>query len=155
MSNKLLLPDAGPIISLGNAGRLWLLKALYGEVVTTRIVAREITTVTLPNWLAVVDEVDEKAYRSYLRYLDPGESSVLALAKTYDVPKLLLDDLDARKASRREGYAVVGTLGIVIAAQQRGLIDDGEALIVQLVREGLWVSNGLIAKAIALVKQRN
>lgn len=152
MSGSILLPDASPIIALGRAGRLGLLRQLYDQVITTRIVADEVVTIELPSWIVINDEIDEGVYERYRPGLDPGESSVLALARDFVDPILLLDDAAARKVSREEGYQFVGTLGIVIAAHDQRLIDDAETLIRQLVAEGLWVSSTIVHTALSLVR---
>ena len=54
--------------------------------------------------------------------LDPGETEVLALARTLKDPLVLLDDEVARAEARRLKLRVRGTLGVLVHAYREGLL---------------------------------
>ena len=54
--------------------------------------------------------------------LHKGEAEALVLAAELHVERLVLDDQDARRFADRCGLKVIGTLGILLAAKQRGVI---------------------------------
>lgn len=143
--SKLLLPDAGPLIALGGQNKLWLLVELYDEIVTTDVVLDEVRSVGLPTWIEVTSDYDAVAAARWGESLDPGESSVLALARRFTDALLLIDDGDARTACVAGGHRLIGTVGIVALAQRAGLISDGPELLDALVADGLWASESLIA----------
>jgi predicted nucleic acid-binding protein len=59
-------------------------------------------------------------------HLDPGEAQALALADAAD-GRLLTDDGDARSFAKDQGVAVVGSVGVLLAALDAGKIDEPTA----------------------------
>ena len=55
--------------------------------------------------------------------LDPGEASVLALAKEHDAHLVIIDEKKAREEARQIGLPVKGTIGVLLEAKKKGLID--------------------------------
>lgn len=144
MPPKLLLPDAGPLIGLSKIGQLGLLRELYSEIVTTDVVRSEVQSAALPDWIRVTDTYDLFEMARLRASLDPGESSVIALASEYPASVLGMDDLDARKAATARGYQVIGTAGILAEAFRQGLIDDLEGELQALKATGFWISDRII-----------
>ena len=70
--------------------------------------------------------------------LDPGESSVLAVAYGDPGSEVVLDDLAARRAAARLGLPCLGTLGLVLTAKGLGAISEARPLVDQLRRAGLY-----------------
>jgi predicted nucleic acid-binding protein len=60
------------------------------------------------------------------RHLDPGEAQAFALADAHD-GRLLTDDGDARSFAKEQGVAVVGSVGVLLAAIDAGKIDEPTA----------------------------
>jgi predicted nucleic acid-binding protein len=59
-------------------------------------------------------------------HLDPGEAQAFALADAHD-GRLLTDDGDARSFAKDQGVAVVGSVGVLLAAIDAGKIDERTA----------------------------
>jgi predicted nucleic acid-binding protein len=59
-------------------------------------------------------------------HLDPGEAQAFALADAHD-GRLLTDDGDARSFAKDQGVAVVGSIGVLLAAIDAGKIDESTA----------------------------
>lgn len=60
--------------------------------------------------------------------LGAGEREAIALAKEIGADLLLVDDRKARKEARGRGLSVTGTLAVLVAASERGLVDLPEAI---------------------------
>jgi len=60
--------------------------------------------------------------------LHPGESEALQLALQAKAAGVLMDDLDGRKAARRLGLSVAGTVGLLERAAEAGWIKLPEAV---------------------------
>jgi len=54
--------------------------------------------------------------------LDPGEEAAISLAREVKADLVLMDDRDGRKAASARGLAVIGLLGILERADERGLM---------------------------------
>jgi predicted nucleic acid-binding protein len=60
--------------------------------------------------------------------LDSGERNAIQLAIDEDADLLLMDERAGVAVARRRGLIVTGTLGVLLQASQRGLVDIGAAL---------------------------
>ncbi|MBI3404160.1 MAG: hypothetical protein HY046_01730 [Acidobacteria bacterium] len=67
-----------------------------------------------------------------LEELDAGERSAIQLAQQRG-SVVLIDEYRGREVAARRGVQTIGTLGILLAASQRG-IADGEAAFLNLVK---------------------
>jgi hypothetical protein len=82
--------------------------------------------------------------RFYLRSLDPGEAEALALAEEIQASAVLIDEAAGRAAATESQIPVVGTLGILLRAKERGIINSVEPLIESLRHElGFFISEHL------------
>lgn len=75
--------------------------------------------------------------------LDPGESAAISLALELDAARILLDDLPARLLAERLGLTVMGTLGALVLAKQRGLIPAVRPLLDALRSTNFYMSDRL------------
>jgi predicted nucleic acid-binding protein len=82
--------------------------------------------------------------------LGPGESAVIATCLQLSDAAPVLDDLAARKCARSFGLAVMGTIGLVIAAYRRGHIPEPEKALLALRASGMWISDSAIDQALRL-----
>lgn len=77
--------------------------------------------------------------------VDPGEAAVIALARRLNSELLIVDDMAGRRLARRLGLTITGTVGVVLAAAERGFIDDPFAVFDELrTRGGLWLSDAFL-----------
>jgi predicted nucleic acid-binding protein len=80
----------------------------------------------MPQWIAVrqVCATPDPT----LAVLDPGEREAIQLAKEEHADLLLMDEKMGVRLARRQGLAVIGTLGILVQAARYGLVDINAAL---------------------------
>lgn len=82
--------------------------------------------------------------------LGAGESEVIALGLVNRDARLVIDDLAGRKCGLAHGLNVIGTLGVVIAAHRRQLLDDPALVFAELRSAGMWISDAVLAGALRL-----
>ena len=151
----IVVPDAGPLIYLAGADRLDLLPRLFDRVVVPRVVYDEIVVagaglmgsaaVSAASWI----EVEEAPPDDLLaRTLDRGEAAAIPLAERL-AATLLCDDAAARSEARRRGIPVVGTLGVLRLAKDRGLLDRIRPVIEAMRAAGMFVSEALVQEVLA------
>lgn len=76
--------------------------------------------------------------------LGRGEAEAIAVASDVDADIVLLDDLRARRMARRLGLNVMGTLGVLKALIDMGLIEvSPEDLCRTLIEQGFWIDREL------------
>lgn len=139
---QVVISDANCLIQLARVELLPLLKQLYGNVVTTPIIAAEFGR-PLPPWLHIV--TPEPMTRPFALALDAGEASALTLAQLYGTVLLLTDDKAARKVGLMLGLEVRGTLGVLLAAKRAGFLAALAPVFARLRQEGMYLTDDLIA----------
>jgi len=120
-----IVSDSSPLIALAKIGRLNLLEH---EIVVPKAVFEEITRSRreyarkLYKWgKNRVSVVNNRQAVEYLELvLDRGEAEVIVLAEELRADAVLIDDLKARKTAVLRGLAVVGAIGVLLDAKERG-----------------------------------
>jgi predicted nucleic acid-binding protein len=83
--------------------------------------------------------------------LGAGESAVLALALEDRDCEVILDDRDAKRCAQTLGISARGTLGLVLLSKQLGEVPAARPLVDQLKQNGLYLTEQVINRALALV----
>ena len=73
-------------------------------------------------WIKTVSLTNPQSTSAY-GSLDQGEASVLALAKEHDAHLVIIDEKKAREEAKRIELPVKGTVGVLLEAKKKGLID--------------------------------
>jgi predicted nucleic acid-binding protein len=81
-----------------------------------------------PQWLTVVPEpAEDGADRARRARRNLGERAVIALARETGAALTLMDDRAGVAAARAQGLHVIGTLGVLVRAARRDMIDLEDA----------------------------
>jgi predicted nucleic acid-binding protein len=152
--------NASPLIFLARGGMLDFLRLAGDEVVVPQAVAdevqrREMADVTAQAlrqtaWLVTVATPPVPPLIQAWD-LGAGESAVLSWAYAAPGTEAIVDDLAARRCAAALGIPVRGTLGLVLTAKQRGLIPLARPVLEQLRQAGMYLSDGVLNQALALV----
>ncbi len=152
--------NASPLILLSRVGQLSLLQLVSEGIIVPAAVAIEIqqyeaTDVTAlalsrTEWLVVV-ETPTVPEPIQSQNLGAGESAVLTWGYVHPDTEVIMDDLAARRCATTLGIPLVGTLGLVLKAKQRGIIPTARPLLEQLRGSGLYLSDHVLNQALALV----
>lgn len=78
-----------------------------------------------PEWIEVRQV--SVAPNAALQGLGEGEQEAIVLAEQLQPDALIMDDRDGRQEAVRRGLPIIGTLGVLNDAAERGLIDLPEA----------------------------
>lgn len=116
-----IISDTSCLILLDKIQELDLLKDLYGQIVTTQIVAEEFGG-QLPEWIIIKNPKDRNNQLVLEISLDIGEASAIALAIEQGDCLLIIDELKGRKIAKQLGLAITGTLGVIVEAKKSGHI---------------------------------
>jgi predicted nucleic acid-binding protein len=82
---------------------------------------------TPPSWLRIRPAVGDPAPLA-LQELDAGERDAILLAVHLRADLLLMDDREGVDAARHLGLTTTGTLGVLVRAAERGVIDLSAAI---------------------------
>lgn len=74
---------------------------------------------------------------------DEGEAETIILAEEINANLLIIDDYLAREIANLIGLKITGTLGILIRAKNKGLIQKVKPLIEKLIEAHFWIDQVL------------
>jgi len=157
------LPEAisntSPLLYLHRIGALDLLQGLFALVWTPGAVLAELQEGRLRGY-----DVPDPARLEWLQRVEPqhtpsewltldlgaGELVVMALALERPGHIVLLDDALARRTAQAAGLDVWGTLRVLVEAKSAGLIGRIEPFVDNLAQAGLWLSEEIRRRVLAL-----
>lgn len=158
-----VVSDADVIIHLSKLKKLSLLQSLYKEVAIPEYVKLEI--------LIKENTELQKAFNSFLKVFATPNDKAENIAKKHNIHfgeahvKVLGEDMKAklflsnerrvRKAAKEEGFAVSGTIGIILKAAKIGLIEKSEAwtLFEKMKAKDFRIHPDILQKAINAVEK--
>lgn len=147
-----------PLVALWSLGRLDLLEALFGEVLIPAAVREEFLArdggdraraLEAAPWIRSVTLAHPRRALAF-GGLDLGEAEVLALAEERAARLVLLDEKKARRYADRLGFAKTGTVGLLLLAKEKGLIDLLKPWLDRLQEAGLHIAPDLVSKALEM-----
>ena len=154
-----IVSDSSPLIALA---KIEMLDILRDDIVIPKAVFNEITKPEkeyakgLHEWGK--DKVIEVKNRKAVEYLemiiDRGETETVVLAEELNVDAVLIDDLKARKIAKFRGLNVIGTVGVLLNAKDKGLINDIKPLMDELIKKKIRISKELYRHALELANER-
>ncbi|GAB4407433.1 MAG: DUF3368 domain-containing protein [Bacteroidia bacterium] len=124
------IADSEPVFSLAILDKLAVLDALFEEVYIPKAVWEEVSRdTTLDHYPRIAQyfqgKVKEVAGFNELTFImDYGESESVLLYKELDADYLVIDDRKARSIAESLGVQCVGTIGLLAASKERGLIGE-------------------------------
>ena len=139
---KIVIADASCLILFTNIGRLEILEALFEDLWITSEVESEYG-LPLPFFVSVHDPLDSAKFRALSRLLDRGEASSIALAAENPGCRIIIDEKKGRGIAASMGLDVIGTLGLLVEAADRELLEGGQPLIDELDGAGFRLSPAL------------
>lgn len=141
--DKVIISDASCLIALSKVEELGLLKTLFEEVIITREVSAEFGG-ALPDWIVTREVKNLEKLQELEKILDKGEASSIALALETDRSLLIIDELKGRKIAQSLHVEIIGTIGVILLAEQKGLTKDVVGTILRLVNQGFRLSEQMI-----------
>jgi hypothetical protein len=153
------ISNTSPLLYLHRIDVLEWLPQLFSEVWIPQAVVLELDEgrrrgydVLDPTSHAWLRQVDPRHLPSEWLALDLGAGELAAMALALENPDriILLDDGLARRTAQAAGLEVWGTLRVLLEAKSVGLADRIEPLIERLAVAGLWISDEIRQRVLAL-----
>jgi predicted nucleic acid-binding protein len=134
----IVVADSGPLHYLILLEHIELLRRFYGQVLVPEPVAGELSATAAPavvrDWMRKpptwvnVRPVPSNAVAMITDDLDLGERAAIALAETMHADLLLIDEAAGRAEAKRRHLRVTGTLGVLRAGAEQGLVNVPDLL---------------------------
>jgi len=150
----IVVSDTSCVSNLLSVGQVSLLPRLFGEVLIPPAVELELRRfhADLPDFLKTVAPTDQARIHRLLLELDPGEAEAICLARELKADRLLIDESVGRAVALREGVAIIGVVGILVAAKRSGFLTAIGPVLQRLETEaGFRLSQSLKADALRAV----
>ena len=138
---RAVICNTSPLQYLHQIDLLHLLPTLFGPVQVPSAVVVELSEgrrrgVPPPelaelSWITT-QRVDARKLSSLTTNLGSGEKKVLALGLEASDSLLVLDDRDARRHAIAMGLEITGTVGILLLAKERGILDSVQPALARL-----------------------
>ena len=149
----IVVADSGPLHYLILLDHTELLRRFYGQVVVPDAVANELSSPSAPSivrdwishppsWMNVVP-VEPAEVQAVTDDLDLGERAAIALAGALHADLLLIDEAAGRAEARRRNLRVTGTLGVLSAGAEQGLVDVPD-LLARLKVTSFYLDDALV-----------
>ena len=136
----IVVSDTTPLISLMKIGQLQLVNKLFGEIQLPDAVFNELVSnpkfvseskqIKESDFIHKVSVSDTKAVELLRRStgLDAGESEAIILSDMIDADLLLMDEAKGRQVAQQMGIQLMGTIGLLLIANQEGYLTKEEIL---------------------------
>lgn len=139
----IIVSDTSCLILLDKLGRIGLLKSLFGKITVTKTTADEFGKI-IPGFIEIENPKNKNYQRILESFLDPGEASAIALALEKEKCLLIIDESKGRQKASQLGLNYTGTMGILIVAREKGLINSVTEIINEIKRTDFRISDKLI-----------
>ncbi|MAG19915.1 hypothetical protein CL618_00595 [archaeon] len=158
MVNK-VCADTGPILHLQEINKVKLLK-IFKKIFISKYVKEELSKYKIEklpkNFELEKINKNQVALITTKYNLDIGESSIIWLCKSLNIPLILTDDLDAREIAKHLDLKPIGTIGIIVRCFREKIINQKESI--KILKEiydesSLFVTSELINYAVSEIKK--
>ena len=150
----IVVSNTSPIINLAAIGQLDLLRLLFGTIAIPQAVFHEVAVrgheqagsseIQVYPWFERHEVQNAALVKQLEQHLDAGEAEAIAVAAELHADLLLIDERRGRRAAQQLGISVVGLLGILLLAKQRGYLNAIKPLLHDLIRvAGFWIDREL------------
>ena len=148
-----IVVNSTPLISLAIIDKLELLPKIFDAVLVPRAVHEEVVLngtgkggyneLAQAKWLQIFDVENTHLKRSIMIELDEGEAEVITLAKEREINRVCIDEFAGRKYAKLLGLDVIGTLGLLLIAKNRGYVNKIKPLLDELIVYNRYIAQGL------------
>jgi uncharacterized protein len=145
-----VVSNSSPLIALSQIGHLDLLGQLHPQILIPPAVAKEgaPTVARLRGWIQVKPLRRPRQPHTVSASIGPGEHEVISLGLELNAARLILDERPARLLATSLGLAVIGTIGLLLAAKDRGLLVKIKPELDRLLAARFFMDQELYDRAI-------
>jgi uncharacterized protein len=144
----LVVSDTSPISNLIQVELLDLLHLLYGQIIIPKAVYEELCEIQSQkelidnlNWIHIEIAQNISMVQELENDLDKGESESIALAIELNADFLIIDELKGRKIAETHGIKIVGLLGSLLKAKEKGYIKMVSPILEKLTNQAGFYTN--------------
>jgi len=143
--------NSTPLISLHDIGKLDILIKMYTAVYIPYGVYEEVcidgdisegALLAFSNF-SIQSIANEDARKYFKTALHKGEVEVMILTDELKADLCIIDDKLAREYAKHLGLKLTGTLGLLVKAKERGLLEAVTPCMDSMIQNEIYISNAL------------
>ena len=150
----MIIGDSSALVALAVVNQLELLEKLYDKLYILQAVFDEVTQIGKAQSDKLRQFLQSKVKRVDLTLtqlgLGLGEVEAISLYKKLDADVLLIDDNRAKKYASLNGVKVIGSLGVLIKAKEKGHIEMVKPCLDEIQKSEVYISKKLIEKMLEI-----
>ena len=154
----IVISDTTPLISLMKVDCLEILQSLFGKVMIPSAVYDELTSnPKYPEEALKIQSSDYILQEAVMNHqsvddlmgnngLDIGESEAIIMVMEQNADLLLIDEHKGRQTAKEMGITVVGTIGLLLRAYDKELMDSDEvwSAVNTIIKNEIRISDSLV-----------
>lgn len=156
---KIVVADTGVLISLGLIRQLYLIEKIFDRLYIANGVWQELNNYDNPDFDSTqfdhlaenVISINSKNYLSVI--MDYGESESLILYEELKADFFLVDDARARAIAESLNVNCVGTLGLLLKAKEKGLVNELRPIFLTLLANRRFYSKKLLNEILLQINE--
>lgn len=159
-----IVSDTSPVSNMLIIGELELIYKTVGKIIIPQTVATEIralkrfeidlTSFETANWIEIKKPKDISFVKELSLELDAGEAEAIALSKQLNADYIIIDERIGRIIAKKYNQQIIGLLGILIQAKQKGIVPEIKSIIDKLrTVAGFWITEKLYNEILGLVNE--
>jgi predicted nucleic acid-binding protein len=141
---QIIISDTSCLILYDKIGRFDILQATFDHIIVTEEVASEYGD--LPGWIEVKSLKNRKQYDELRLELGRGEASSIAFAIENSESLLIIDERKGRKRAEELGISIIGSLGVLLKAKEKGAIDSVSQIMEDINKTDFRISEAIKKK---------
>jgi uncharacterized protein len=143
----IVISDTSPITNLIQVGGLDILEKVFGKIIIAQTVYDELcqikhqkTIVDSQLWISVLAAENRVILAELQEKLDKGEAESILLAVEMNADYLVIDEIKGRTIAENMGVKIVGLLGTLIKAKEKGILEEVKPIIDDLTKIGFRIN---------------
>jgi predicted nucleic acid-binding protein len=143
----IVVSNSSPIISFSSIEKIDLLEKLFKEIQIPSQVYNEIKAkykfgheeIDAP-FFKVMEIKNKDSSLILETEIDKGEAEAIELSLELKTDLLILDDRLGLKVAKNLGIRCIGTLSVLLIAQEKGYVKNVKDLLDEMIKKGRWYS---------------
>ncbi|MCD4820450.1 MAG: DUF3368 domain-containing protein [Candidatus Cloacimonetes bacterium] len=157
----IIVADSSPLLSFAILDKLDIIEQIFDKLYVPTAVFNELTLLNKPYSNKLKDFLTNKVIsvknidlvKVLSNEIDLGEAEAIALALERHIPDILIDDLKGRKIASFNGLFPIGTIGGLLYAKKKKLINEIKPFLDILIENDIRIGKSLYKKAISLASE--
>jgi predicted nucleic acid-binding protein len=157
----LIICDSSPLIALSKCDKLDILDHLFDKALIPEQVYHEFSVLGKPEAAKItawaqgkVDRPgDAHLLRAHTLSLGLGETAAIALYWEKSADFLFIDERKGRRIAAQNGIKIIGIVGILLAAKDKGLIRAVKPFLDLLLQSSYYISDSLYRTGLKSAKE--